>query len=383
VRAKVQRPRTDDLVDAHGCEQEGKGQRWKHALSKRQVLMIEHHNACPDDERPEHGEGETLYNGAEEEPIERSVLATGNHGAEGRGFRVDPGDGDRGDGIGEVERHAHASGCGRTPILEEDRIEELEDEKAAGVADGDAPLKRPDFGPPVDGVLADGVAKKMQKQVAAAEEPDDAGDGLACNEQGGSEQAVVQQQRSPGKQSSGDRLSQSRPCNAGDVAAAFEEREYRIDLKSDAGGQDDADPGKTPGDGMVYVRVRREEVPACRDKNAGHEHCGNAVPLDGLAQNRGQAGVRCVGAKDALAGVDSKVGDFVGGELQDDDREAKLEDDLECDQGTEGVVITLLGGGEPAGDEGDRDESGDASPAACEDCVRDGAIESNSLSDAS
>ena len=125
--------------------------------------------------------------------IQGSVLATRNHGAKGRRFRVNPGDGDGGNGVGEVERHAHASGCGWTPVLEEHWIEQLEDEKAAGIADGDTPLERPDFCPPVDGMLADGMTEKMQEQAAAAEEPDDAGDGLACNEQGWGEETVMQQ----------------------------------------------------------------------------------------------------------------------------------------------------------------------------------------------
>ena len=133
---------------------------------------------------------------------------------------------------------------------------------------------------------------------------------------------------------------------------------------------------------MVYIRVRREEVPTRRDKNAGHEHGGNAVPLDGLAQNGGQAGVGCVRAKNPLAGVDGKVSGFMGGELENDDGKAQLEDDLQCDQRAECVVVALLSWGKFARDQGDRDQARDARPTTGEDCIGDGPVKPDGMRDA-
>ena len=71
---------------------------------------------------------------------------------------------------------------------------------------------------------------------------------------------------------------------------------------------------------------------------------------------------------------EAEVGGLMGGQLENDDGEAELEDELHGDERAEGVVVALLKGGEGAGDKGDGDEAGGSGPAARENGIGDGLV---------
>ena len=70
---------------------------------------------------------------------------------------------------------------------------------------------------------------------------------------------------------------------------------------------------------------------------------------------------------------------FVAGVLEDDDREAELEDDLGGHQAAEGVVVALLGGVQVAGDERQRSQPGKAGPAARQQREADGFVQADEM----
>ena len=190
----------------------------------------------------------------------------------------------------------------------------------------------------------------MKEKATTTAKPDDSVKSLAADKQCRCKESMVEKQRDPGKQACSDGLCEACAGDTSNKAATFQEREDWIDLEGEAGGQDDADPGKTPGDWVDCVWRGRKEMPSDRDEKAGHEHGCGAVPFDGLAEDGGEARVRGLGPEDAVGGIDGEVSNFVGSKLEDDDGEAKLEDDLERDERAEGVVVALFGGRELARD---------------------------------
>ena len=65
------------------------------------------------------------------------------------------------------------------------------------------------------------------------------------------------------------------------------------------------------------------------------------------------------------------MGTFVACHLQDDERESEFEDNLQGDETTEGVVVTLFGGSQEAGNKSDCHEPGGTGPSPPENSERD------------
>ena len=78
---------------------------------------------------------------------------------------------------------------------------------------------------------------------------------------------------------------------------------------------------------------------------------------------------------DVVVAGNTKPRALVTGQLQDYKREPELKDDLQRDQASKRVVITLLGWRKKSRDQGDGHEAGAAGPDSCKDGEADSPID--------
>lgn len=217
-------------------------------------------------------QGGGLFEGSEEEMIELLEFAACHERAKWGSLGIHPSDGDGADAGGDIERHSHATGGLGALKGKQDRTEELINEIAAHPTDGDLPLEGPNLFAPSDEVLDHGVAEQVAQQLAmtVGEQEGEPDERLSKDEQGGGVESLVQDHGRPCERAPQQGLRESSLRDLRDEAATFKKREDGVDLKGQHGGQNQPDPGKSPGDGDAGGGMSGEEPEAGGNQRRGH-----------------------------------------------------------------------------------------------------------------